>query len=229
VSDPDPRWSEVDAFLESSLLPPDPVLSACLASSSDAGLPDIQVSPSQGMLLHLIARSHRARRILEVGTLGGYSGIQLARALPVGGRLITLELDPKHASVARANFARAGLDDRIEIREGPALRSLDALVAERPEPFDLFFIDADKPSTLAYFERCLRLARPGSVIVVDNVVRHGELANAQTTDPNVRGMREFVSALGRERRVRATGMQTVGSKGYDGFVLAEVVDAPSAP
>lgn len=216
------RWAEVDAYLTSNLLVPDPVLEECLRSSAEAGLPGIQVSPTQGKLLYLIAKAQGARRILEVGTLGGYSAIWLGRALPPDGRLVTLELEPRHAGVARANLARAGLERVVEVRVGPALQSLEQLASEKPEPFDLFFIDADKPNTRRYFEGILGLSRPGSLIVVDNVVRKGELANAATVDPNVRGMREFVEALKSASGVSATGIQTVGTKGYDGFVLARV-------
>lgn len=223
MSDPEPLWEEVDRYFESALLPADPVLDECLRSSAAAGLPDIQVSPPQGMLLHLLARAFRARRILEVGTLGGYSGICLARALPADGRLLTLELEPKHADVARKNFERAGVSGKVEIRLGPARVSMEQLVADRPEPFDLVFLDADKQNTWAYFQGALRITRPGSVIVVDNVVRHGGLVDAKSADPNVVGMREMVDALAHEPRVRATGIQTVGGKGYDGFVLALVL------
>lgn len=219
-------WAAVDAFFEENLLSPDPILEETLRSSASAGLPTIQVSPSQGVLLHLFAKAAGARRVLEIGTLGGYSGIWLARALPPGGRLVTLEVNPTHAEVARANFSRAGLLERVELRLGPAIETLEKMLSEKPEPFDLFFIDADKPSTRSYFDRSLRLAHPGSLIVVDNVVRKGELANASSEDPSVRGMREFVEALSTEPRVVATGIQTVGSKGYDGFVLARVKDEP---
>ncbi|HYB77823.1 MAG TPA: O-methyltransferase [Thermoplasmata archaeon] len=218
----EPSWEHVDAYFESHLLLPDPVLDACLRASAEAHLPSIQVSPSQGKLLHLLARAIGARRILEIGTLGGYSTIWLARALPEGGRLISLELDPKHAEVARTNVARAGLDARVEIRVGRAIDSLPKLAAQGAGPFDLVFVDADKPSTRAYFEWARRLSRPGALIVVDNVVRKGELANAASTDANVRGMREFVESLASDKGVSATGIQTVGTKGYDGFLLAWV-------
>ncbi|MGA8711288.1 MAG: O-methyltransferase [Thermoplasmata archaeon] len=220
-------WTAVDAYFEEKLLPADPVLEEVLRSTAAAGLPSIQVSPTQGKLLHLLARSQGARRILEIGTLGGYSSIWLARALPADGRLVTLELDPAHAQVARANFARAGLGEKIELRLGPALESLPKLFEEKRGPFDLSFIDADKPNTRAYFEWSLKLSRPGALIVVDNVVRKGELANASSVDANVRGMRNLLDALTAERRVSATGIQTVGSKGYDGFVLARVLEEPS--
>jgi predicted O-methyltransferase YrrM len=219
------RWADVDAYLEANLLSPDPVLEECLKSCAAAGLPHIQVSPTQGKLLQLIAQALGARRVLEVGTLGGYSGIWLTRAIPPDGRLITLELEPKHAEVARANFARAGLEGMVEVRVGPARASLERLKAEKPEPFDLVFIDADKPNTRRYFDSVLELTRPGSIILVDNVVRQGELANPMNPDASVRGMREFVSALAGDRRVSATVIQTVGAKGYDGFLLARVEGA----
>jgi predicted O-methyltransferase YrrM len=218
----EPSWERVDAFFESHLVPPDPVLEACLRASEAARLPSIQVSPSQGKLLHLLARAIGARRILEVGTLGGYSTIWLARALPEDGHLISLELDPRHAEVARANLRRAGLESRVEVRVGPAIESLPKLAEEGGAPFDLVFIDADKPSTRAYFEWAERLSRPGALIVVDNVVRRGELANAASADPNVLGMRAFVESLTNDPAVTATGIQTVGRKGYDGFLLARV-------
>ncbi|MGP8076234.1 MAG: O-methyltransferase [Thermoplasmata archaeon] len=219
-------WTAVDAYFEEKLLPADPVLDEVLRSTAAAGLPSIQVSPTQGKLLHLLAKSQGARRILEIGTLGGYSSIWLARALPADGRLVTLELDPAHAQVAGANFARAGLGEKIELRLGPALESLPKLFEEKRGPFDLSFIDADKPNTRAYFEWSLKLSRPGALIVVDNVVRKGELANASSVDANVRGMRNLLDALTAEHRVSATGIQTVGSKGYDGFVLARVLEEP---
>jgi len=220
-------WTSVDQYLEEELLPADPVLAEVLRSSAAAKLPDIQVSPNQGMLLHLLAKAVGARRVLEIGTLGGYSTIWLARALPADGQLVTLEFDPKHAEVARANVARAGLRDRVEIRVGAALETLPKLVAENRGPFDLFFLDADKANTRAYFEWSLKLSRPGSLIIVDNVVRKGRLVDSSSREPDVRGMRDFLDALASERRVRATGIQTVGKKGYDGFVLARVMDAPS--
>ena len=218
----DPTWAAVDAYLESKLLPGDPVLEACLRSSADAGLPNIQVSPVQGKLLHLLAQLSGARRILEVGTLGGYSTIWLARALPEDGQLVTLEVDPKHAEVARANVARAGLSKKVEVRVGPALESLPRLENEKRGPFDLFFLDADRPNNRAYVEWVLRLGRPGSLLVVDNVVRRGEVAEASSSDPSVRGVREMIEALASQSRVSATAIQTVGKKGYDGFLLARL-------
>jgi len=218
----DDSWAAVDAYFEEKLFPADPVLEGALRSSAAAGLPSIQVSPSQGRLLYLLAKAIGARRILEIGTLGGYSTIWLARALPADGRLVTLEVNPAHAEVARANFARAGVGGKVELRLGAALETLPKLRSEALGPFDFSFIDADKPNTRSYFDWALALSRPGSLIIVDNVVRKGELANALSSDPNVRGMREFLEALASEERVSATGIQTVGKKGYDGFVLARV-------
>jgi predicted O-methyltransferase YrrM len=185
-------------------------------------LPTIQVSAAQGKFLHLLARIHGARTILEIGTLGGYSTIWLARALPANGRLITLEAEVKHADVARKNVANAGLNQAVDIRTGKALESLPRLAAENIGPFDLIFIDADKPGTPEYFQWALKLARVGTVIVVDNVVRKGALADARSTDPNVMAMRRFHEILASETRVSATTIQTVGTKGYDGFTLALV-------
>lgn len=220
------RWSEVDDYLNRLYVPQDPVLEAALAASAAAGLPDIQVTPTQGRLLTVLALALGARRILEVGTLGGYSTICLARALPPGGRLISLELEPRHAEVARANLARAGFgEDVAEVRVGSALDLLPALEAEDGAPFDLVFLDADKPNTPAYFDWALRLARPGTLIVADNVIRHGEVVDPESADDRVQGMRRFHEMAGAEPRVTATTIQTVGSKGYDGFTLAVVVGA----
>jgi len=217
------RWGEVDDFLDALLIAPDPALEAALRTSAAAGLPSIQVSPSQGKWLHLLALAVQARRILEVGTLGGYSTIWLARALPPEGRLVTLELDPVHAEVARANLVRAGVADRVEIRLGKALETLPKLADERAGPFDVTFIDADKPPTAEYFDWAVRLSHRGSVIVVDNVVRGGSVADAYDGDPKVEGIRRFLDRLAHEPRVHATVLQTVGRKGYDGFALAVVV------
>ena len=213
----------VEKYLDGLLIPPDAALEAALAESAKAGLPEIAVSPSQGRLLHLLAKMQGARRILEVGTLGGYSTIWLARALPSRGRLVTLEVEKKHAEVARRNIARAGLSGKVEVRLGPALKTLSQMGAERKGAFDFVFIDADKENTAEYFEWALRLSRSGSVIVVDNVIRDGEVANEATSDPRVQGIRRFNEALAREKRVSATTIQTVGSKGYDGFTLAVVL------
>ena len=216
------RWTAVDEYIGGLLLPPDPALDAALTDSAAAGLPPINVSPAQGKLLQLLARLQGARAILEIGTLAGYSTIWLARALPTGGQMITLEAEPKHAEVARANIARAGLSDVVELRLGPALETLPRLAAEGRGPFDLIFIDADKQSTAEYFSWALRLARRGSLIVVDNVVRNGAVADADSTDPSIQGIRRFNDVLAAEGRVSATAIQTVGSKGYDGFALALV-------
>jgi predicted O-methyltransferase YrrM len=215
-------WNAVDEYITDLLIPSDPILDAALQHSSAAGLPAIQVSPTQGKLLQLFAQLSGARTILEIGTLGGYSTIWLARALPAnGGRLITLEAEPKHAEVARANIARAGLAEIVDLRLGPAIEALPQLLSEGQGPFDLIFIDADKANTPNYFQWSLKLARRGSLIIVDNVVRKGELANAKSEDPDVQGMRRFNEMLAAESRTSGTVIQTVGSKGYDGlaFVL----------
>jgi len=216
------RWTEVDRYITEKLLRPDRALDAALRSTAKAGLPPINVSPPQGMLLMLLARAQGARRILEIGTLGGYSTIWLARALPAGGVLTTLELDPKHARVAAANIRRAGLSHVVEVRQGPALETLPMLEAERKGPFDLFFIDADKPSNPDYFAWALKLSRPGSLIIVDNVIRDGAVVDGRSRDPDVRGVRRLNDMIAAEPRVIATEIQTVGSKGYDGFAIALV-------
>ena len=218
-------WSAVDRYFSEHLLGADAVLDATLAASESAGLPAIAVSPLQGKFLHLLAQTSSARRILELGTLGGYSTICLARALPADGKLITLEVEERHAQVARANFKRAGLERMIELRLGRAIDSLQQLVEERAGPFDLIFIDADKAGIADYFAWSLKLARPGTVIVVDNVVRKGAVIDADSTDASVQGVRRFAGMLAHEPRVSATTLQTVGAKGYDGFTLA-VVQAP---
>lgn len=208
----------VDRYLEACFVPEDPVLEDAIRESTAAGLPPHQLSRTQAKLLHLIARLHGARRVLEIGTLGGVSAIWLARALPADGRVVTLEIDPKHAEVARANIARAGLADRIEVHVGPALATLARLAG----PFDFVFIDADKPNNPAYFRLALELTRPGGVIVCDNVVREGKVADASSTDPSVRGIREMNELIRNEPRVSASAIQTVGDKGWDGFLLALV-------
>jgi predicted O-methyltransferase YrrM len=215
-------WNKVDGYFNDLLLPRDPVLETALADSQAAGLPEIQVAPNQGKLLQIIALSLGARRILEIGTLAGYSTIWMARALPVDGRLITLEYEPRHAEVARGNLARAGLQDRVEVRVGKAIELLPKIAAESLGPFDLTFIDADKQSTTEYFEWALRLSRPGSLIIVDNVVREGEVANPASTDDMVLGMRRFFERLAAEKRVSATAIQTVGTKKHDGLAIARV-------
>ena len=216
------RWTAVDSYISDLFIPPDSALEAALKSSAEAGLPSIQVSAAQGKMLHLLARAVGARKILEIGTLGGYSTIWLARSLPGGGRLITLEAEPKHADVAKANIARAGLSERVELRLGRAQDTLPQLVAEGRGPFDFIFIDADKPGYAGYLDWSLRLARPGTLIIADNVVRKGQVAEASAGDANVEGIRAFNSALAAEKRVTATQIQTVGSKGYDGFALIVV-------
>lgn len=216
-------FSAVDDYINDCLIPSDPALEAALKASEAAGLPQIAVSPSQGKLLHLLARSVDARNILEIGTLGGYSTIWMARALPDGGRLTTLEFSPKHAEVARANLAHAVLAEKVELHLGPALDTLPKIAAENRPPFDFIFIDADKQNNAGYFEWALKLARPGSLILVDNVIRDGEVADASSTDPQVLGVRWLNELLARETRVLATTVQTVGSKGYDGFTLALVL------
>jgi len=216
-------WSAVDQYVTQSLIPDDRTLEAALRASSEAGLPSIQVSPPQGKLLHLLARSIHARYILEIGTLGGYSTIWMARALPAGGVLLTLETDAKHAEVARGNIARAGLAGVVEQRLGPALATLPKIAAESHEPFDLIFIDANKSTMAEYFDWALKLSRPGTMIIADNVVRDGRVIDAASQDADVQGVRRFNERMAAERRVSATEIQTVGSKGYDGFALALVL------
>ena len=217
------QWSAVDRYVTNKLFAPDSALDATLELSTSAGLPAISVSPPQGKLLHLLALSHGARDILEIGTLGGYSTIWLARALPSGGRLVTLEYEPKHAEVARANFVRAGVADRIELRVGAALETLPQLAGEKHGPFDFIFIDADKENYPGYWEWALKLSRAGTLIIADNVVRKGEVVDPNSTDPRVRAVQRLHDLIAAEPRVSATTIQTVGSKGYDGFTLAVVV------
>ncbi len=226
---PDTPWSAVDRYITDHLVPSDPALEAALADCAAAGLPSINVTPNQGKLLHLLARIQGARTILEIGTLGGYSTIWLARALPAGGRLTTLEIDAKHAAVARANVERAGLAAIVDLRLGNALETLEVLASERAGPFDLIFIDADKAGIPEYFRASLRMSRVGTVIVVDNVVRNGAVIDAESADPSIRGVRRFNQMLAAEKRVSATTLQTVGSKGYDGFTLALVTAEGSPP
>ncbi len=221
------QWTAFDRYVGDLFGPPDSALDAALKASAQAGLPNIQVSPSQGKLLSILAQSVAARSILEIGTLGGYSTIWLARALPPGGTLISLEADPKHAEVARANLARAGLASVAEVRLGRALDTLPRLAAEGRPPFDLVFIDADKANTDAYFAWALKMVHPGSLIITDNVVRNGAVADPTSTDESVQGIRRFNAALAAERRVTATIIQTVGSKGYDGLALALVIGDPA--
>ncbi|MFZ6018186.1 MAG: O-methyltransferase [Chloroflexota bacterium] len=216
---PAEQWAAVDDYLSSLLLPPDPALNQALRVSQTAGLPAIQVSPLQGKFLYLLAKAIAARRILEIGTLGAYSTIWLARALPADGLLVTLELDPRHAAVARENLAGAGVSERVEIHLGQALDSLARLVQEGSQPFDLIFIDADKPNYAAYFEFSLQLSRAGTLIVADNVIRKGKVIEENSSDASVLGMRRFLERVAAEPRVTTTALQTVGSKGYDGFAL----------
>lgn len=215
-------WSAVDAYLSAQLLAPDDGLSGALDRNEAEGLPPIDVSETQGKMLQLFARMAGARRILEVGTLGGYSTIWLAQALPEGGRLVTLEIDQHHADVARTNLAAAGQGEVAEVRTGIAVESLAALKAEGGEPFDFVFIDADKPNNVAYLRAALDLTRPGAVIVVDNVVRGGAILDSASDDPSVQGTQAMFEMLASEPRIDATAIQTVGAKGWDGFVLAIV-------
>jgi len=217
------KWTAVDRYITDHLVPSDPILEAALAANAAAGLPAIDVSPNQGKFLHLIAAMKGARRILEIGTLGGYSTIWLARALAPGGRLVTLEVESKHAEVARANLSRAGLTELVEIRVGPAAESLAKLYDEGAQPFDLIFIDADKPSNPIYLGWALKLSAPGSLIITDNVVREGAIVDPASTNPQVQGTRAMFEMLAAEPRLSATAVQTVGSKGYDGFAMALVV------
>jgi predicted O-methyltransferase YrrM len=209
-------WNEVDDHFTTLLAPADEILTAALRDSDAAGLPPINVAPNQGKLLRLLAEIQGARRILEIGTLGGYSTIWMGRALPADGQLITLEYDPRHAEVARANLARAGLDRIAEVRVGPALESLPKLADENPEPFDFVFIDADKVNNAHYIEWAVRLTRPGSV------VRGGAVTDGASTDPNVRGTRAALELIASHPKLNGTAVQTVGTKGYDGFALARV-------
>jgi predicted O-methyltransferase YrrM len=220
---PQDLWTNVDRYFTDLLVPADPLLDAALQANAAAGLPAIDVAPNQGKFLYLLARLRGASRILEIGTLGGYSTIWLARALPAGGRLVTLEFEPKHARVARLNIDRAGLGDVVEIRVGPAVDSLAKLRAEGEKAFDLVFIDADKQNNPAYLTWALKFSRIGTLIIVDNVVRDGGIIDANDPDPRVRGTRTFFDMLSKEPRVSATALQTVGSKGYDGFAIALVV------
>ncbi|MFI9173002.1 O-methyltransferase [Streptomyces lincolnensis] len=216
-------WDDVDDYFTTQLAPQDDVLDAAVRDSEGAGLPSIAITAPQGKLLQLLAQIQGARNILELGTLGGYSTIWLARALPADGRLVSLEYDPRHAEVATRNIARAGLEQVVEVRVGPALESLPKLADENPAPFDLVFIDADKGNNPHYVEWALKLTREGSLIVVDNVVRGGRVADATSTAPDVRGTRTAIELIGGHPRLSGTAIQTVGGKGYDGFALARVL------
>ncbi|HAT1622380.1 TPA: O-methyltransferase [Raoultella planticola] len=214
------QWSAVDSYLIDALIPHDPLLSQVLANNQRAGLPAFDVAANQGQFLALLVRMVRALRVLEIGTLGGYSTIWMARELPEDGELLTLEADPHHAAVARENLRLAGVDDRVVLREGPALETLESL-GDRP-PFDLIFIDADKPSNPDYLRWALRYSRPGTLIIGDNVVREGEVTHPHSADERVQGVRRFIEMMGSDPRLTVTALQTVGSKGWDGFTLAWV-------
>jgi predicted O-methyltransferase YrrM len=217
------HWDDVDAYFTAHLARNDEALEAALRDSEAAELPHVAVTAPQGKFLQILAQIQGARTILEIGTLGGYSTIWLARALPGDGRLITLEYNPRHAEVATRNIARAGLDQLVEVRVGPALESLPKLADENPAPFDLVFIDADKNNNPHYVEWALRLTRAGSLIIVDNVVRGGRVADADSTAPDIQGTRTALELIGRHPRLSGTAIQTVGEKGYDGFALARVL------
>jgi len=214
------QWSAVDSYLIDALIPQDPLLSQVLANNQRAGLPAFDVAANQGQFLALLVRMVRAQRVQEIGTLGGYSTIWMARELPEDGELLTLEADPRHAAVARENLRLAGVDKQVTLREGPALQTLESL-GDRP-PFDLIFIDADKPSNPDYLRWALRYSRPGTLIIGDNVVRDGEVVNPRSEDDRVQGVRRFIEMMARDPRLTVTALQTVGSKGWDGFTLAWV-------
>lgn len=218
------KWTAVDSYFVDRLVQTDPALDEAIASGERAGMPPHAVAPNQGKLLQLLVQMMNARRVLELGTLAGYSTIWLARGVGPQGRVLTIEANPRHAEVARANFANAGLQARISLREGKGIEVLDALIAEGEAPFDFIFIDADKPSNPAYLERVLKLSCLGTVIVGDNVVRDGAVAEAASTDANVIGVRRFFDMMADNPRIDATALQTVGAKGYDGFSLARVLD-----
>lgn len=221
----DDQWTTVDSYFSDLFAPPDAALDAALLAIAEAGMPLISVAPNQGQLLHVLARMVGAKTILEVGTLGGYSAIWLGRALPPGGHMLTLEVNPRHAEVARANIARAGLAGAVTVRLGSALETLPQLFTEGVGPFDLVFIDADKASTPEYAQWALRLTRPGSLIIIDNVVRGGAVSDAGSADPDIRGIRRGLAMLAQDPRVDATAFQMVGAKGYDGMAIALVKGA----
>jgi len=216
-------WTKVDHYLSLTLIPTDPILEAALAANTAAGLPSIDVSPTQGQFLHLLAKIHNAQRILEIGTLGGYSTICLARALPADGHLVTLEFSPHHAATAQENIDRASLSHLVEIRVGAAAASLAQLHAEAVPPFDLIFIDADKPNNPIYLDWAIKLSRKGTVILIDNVIRDGDIAEASSHDPAVQGTRQMFADIAANTALEATALQTVGSKGYDGFSIVRVL------
>jgi len=215
-------WTAVDEFVSEVMIGPDVVQKETLRRNAEEELPSIDVAPNQGKMLYLLAKIRGAKRILEIGTLGGYSTIWLARALPADGRLVTLEFSPKHAAVAKENIARAGFAERVEIRVGPALESLAELAGEGEGAFDLIFLDADKPNNPNYFEWAMRFSRPGTVIIGDNVVRDGEVVDAASKDEAVLGSRQLLEKMGADARLEATAIQTVGMKGYDGFAMGVV-------
>ena len=215
-------WTAVDNYIVHKMLPADDSLDQAVRASDEAGLPSIQVSPAQGKFLYILAKVHHAKRILEIGTLGGYSTIWLARALPEDGRLITMEIDPKHAAVAQSSLSREGVSNKVELLVGNALDLLPQLEKRSESPFDLTFIDADKVSIPAYFESALRMSRPGSLILVDNVVRNGAVVDASSHDPSVQGVQKLNDMIADDPRVTATVLQTVGIKGYDGLAIALV-------
>jgi predicted O-methyltransferase YrrM len=215
-------WEAVETYLDKTLISPDSALDAALADATAANLPAIQVASVQGKLLHLLALILGARNILEIGTLGGYSTIWMARALPDGGRIVTLEADPKHADVAQKNFTRAGVAAKVELRLGKALDTLPKVAADGRGPFDMFFIDANKSNMPEYFEWSLKLARKGSLIIADNVVREGAVLDAKSNDADIQGIRRFLEMVGKEKRVSGTALQTVSTKNYDGFALVLV-------
>jgi predicted O-methyltransferase YrrM len=216
-------WTRIDNYFNDHLAPPDPILDAALSSAADADLPPIDVAPNQGALLHILALAQGTKIILEIGTLAGYSTICLARALPPDGQLITLEYEPKHAQVAAANIANAGLTDRVDIRVGKAIDTLPKLAQENPDPFDLIFIDADKASNPDYFNWAMKLSKIGTLIIIDNVVREGEVLNPDSEDPDIQGIRKLIKQLKAEPRITTTVIQTVGTKGHDGLALARVI------
>jgi predicted O-methyltransferase YrrM len=227
-SPPQEKWIEVERYFAEQLIPRDEALEAARDANEAAGLPAIDVAPLEGKFLHLLAKLAGAQRILEVGTLGGYSTIWLARALPRNGRLISLELNPKHAEVALANLEWAGVADQVEIRVGPALDSLAELDRQSVEAFDLIFIDADKSNNANYLKWALKFSHPGSLIIVDNVVRDGRVVDSADPDPDIQGSRRLFETIAAEPRLTATALQTVGSKGYDGFAIALVTDGGKA-
>jgi predicted O-methyltransferase YrrM len=216
-------WTEVDTYFADLLTPSDAALEAAVAANRNAGLPPIDVTGLQGKFLELLVRIANARRVLELGTLGGYSTIWLARALPEGGQVVSLELDPRNAEIARENLRNASVLDRVDLRIGPAADTLREIIATGALPFDLIFIDADKAGYPQYLDLSLKLSRPGTVILADNVVRDGKVIQPDNPDPNIQGVRRFTELVSAEPRLAATALQTVGAKGYDGFALAIVL------